>query len=227
MAKSVAQAPASTDSAAGFELLKYELDRAHELELNKFTHNLEMDQLKLLILLNGGAATALLTFADGAILARTLPWLLLPVLLWLAGLIIGAQATIKMREAQSAYAKFYRHRRNATESRHLAAAFRRRSLDFPLGLSLKEEQRLQKVAERGNEPLAEALRTGDGAVLHDQLAELTIAEARDVNERIGPLTRISLRLFVAGVVAAAGVTAAVPSDQQGDRVGTGASQPRR
>lgn len=208
-----------------FELTKYGYDRQHELELNKFTHNLEMEQLKLLILLNGGAATALLTFADGSILARTLPWLLLPVLLWLAGLIIGAWATIEMRDAQSGYSKFYRHRRNATEWDYLVYAFRRRGLDYPIGISQKEKGLLETIARDDDDRIAKALRVKDGAVLHDRLAKFTIRRARRVNDRIVPLTRFSLGLFVAGVVAAAGVTALAPPPDDA-RAGTQAPSSR-
>src|SRR4051812_27447431 len=92
-----------------FERVKYERDREHELALNEFTHNLEVEQLKLLILLNGGAATALLAFAEHS--AASVQWLMLPVLLWLLGLCAGAAATLRMRKAQAKYSKAYRHRR--------------------------------------------------------------------------------------------------------------------
>jgi len=44
-----------------FEICKYQLDRAHELELNRFAHGLEIERLKILQLVNGGAFTVLET----------------------------------------------------------------------------------------------------------------------------------------------------------------------
>src|SRR3954471_19675413 len=109
---------ASQPAEKDFERVKYERDRAHELALNEFTHNLEVTQLKLLIVLNGGAATPLLTFVEHS--AGSLRWLMLPVFVWLIGLFTGALATLKMRKAQAQYGKFYRHSRQVTESLRLA-----------------------------------------------------------------------------------------------------------
>lgn len=190
-----------------FEAIKYGYDREHELELNKFTHNLEVEQLKLLILLNGGAATALLAFADGPVAANAVAWLLLPVLLWLIGLVVAAWATLTMREAQSAFSKFYRHRRNATEWRLLADAFRQRGVALPLGISDDEEERLVRLANRGDSDVARALQEPDGALIHERLAKLTIGDARQASQRVLPLSVISLAFFLAGALCAAGVMA--------------------
>ena len=54
-----------------FELTNMISNRAHELEPNKFAHALEVERLKILQLVNGGAFTVLVVFAIGLI--RTTP----------------------------------------------------------------------------------------------------------------------------------------------------------
>ncbi|HEY1604570.1 MAG TPA: hypothetical protein VGF77_03125 [Allosphingosinicella sp.] len=185
-----------------FELVKYERDREHELALNEFTHRLEVEQLKLLILLNGGAATALLAFAEHD--SAAVRWLAVPVVLWLAGLVAGALATMRMRKAQAFYGKFYRHRRQVTEFLRLAG---RRKL--PPSLSIEDRKDLETLAET-QAAVAAALATENLPGLHASLAEIAIAKARTGNEGVTPLSHASLCAFLAGALAAAAVMILVP-----------------
>lgn len=195
---------AANGTPPDFDLVKYERDREHELALNQFTHNLEVEQLKLLILLNGGAAAAILTFAEHS--ASTARWLMLPVLFWLVGLYIGAAATLRMRKVQADFGKFYRHRRHATEFRRLAGLGK-----LPSGISRDELSELVRLAS-GEEALRKAIKTRDLSALHDRLADVVISRARTDNARVEPLSRYSLYWFMLGALVAAGVVIAGPSN---------------
>jgi hypothetical protein len=186
-----------------FDTVKYERDREHELALNEYTHNLEVEQLKLLILLNGGAATAVIAFAEKAALGSAVAGLVLPVLLWLAGLYKGAEATLTMREAQSKFSQFYRHRRHASEARLSSSG------SEPPFLSAEERARLKVIAKKDSD-VARALDDDDGETLHQALARQVIAQARALNSRVEPMSRRSLHYFVAGAVVAALVIGAGP-----------------
>ena len=108
-----------------FEMLKYEIDRNHELELNKFLHALEIERLKILQLVNGGAFTVLVAFAAGLMHGPGWSRLLAITagLAWVLGLGAAALATHRQLNAQAAYNAGYRHRRNAVEFRKLAAIY--------------------------------------------------------------------------------------------------------
>jgi len=58
-------------SSPNLELEKYKLDRAHEVELNKFAHVLSVERLKILSWLNGSAAAIYITFLQGSL--KSLP----------------------------------------------------------------------------------------------------------------------------------------------------------
>jgi tRNA (cytidine/uridine-2'-O-)-methyltransferase len=109
------------DRVSEFQLSKYERDREHELELNKFTHALEVERLKVLQLLNGGAVTVFLGFStlllhnDGA--PRRLG--IAAAAAWVAGLVVAAGATQVQLWAQSHFSRAYRLRRTAVEWRGL------------------------------------------------------------------------------------------------------------
>lgn len=112
----------STDS---FTRQKYELDRAHELALNNFTHSLEMERLKLLLALNGGAAGLWVTFAEGSSEALEVSllgaWTLAaPVLFWIVGAIAASIAIDFTLTAQRSFTQAYHRRRRADEWRILA-----------------------------------------------------------------------------------------------------------
>lgn len=198
-----------------FELTKYGYDRAHELELNKFTHALEMERLKLLILLNGGSATALLTFARETALGDRL-WLAIPVGLWAAGLWVGVEATAKMLAGQSQFTRSYRFRRNAVEWRrfellHGADDARGRFAELredELKAAATELERLGRLentnprAEPG-QPRPPDGKANDGSHTRDALANVAFNTARVTTEAVERLTLRSVRFFVLGIFAAA------------------------
>lgn len=114
------------DSASAlpeFELEKYRLDRAHELELNRFTHTFEVERLKLLIILNGGAAAAWLTFSKADSTSQqalpALVTLLFAVLPWLFGLWCASHATEHALGTQRSFTQAYHRRRRAAEWRSM------------------------------------------------------------------------------------------------------------
>jgi hypothetical protein len=213
---------------ADFEVAKYGYDRHHEVALNQYTHALEVEQLKLLILLNGGAATALLTFAEDVAVQTSKPWFLAAILCWLVGLAVGAGATIGLRYAQSQYARFYRLRRQATEWRRLRDNFSdnalRLSIGFPTSELLarvrKHERRIRRKAPGSEIPadmrqLDEVYREIDDAIagadppsLFDAAANAVVAGAHRINDSIFWLSLLSVGFFVAGAIA---VTAMVIS----------------
>jgi len=132
-ARKAADAEEAPDAGAGrdsrdppdFELKKYELDREHELELNKIAHALEIERLKVLQLLNGGAFTVLAAFAPGLLRSHGLsrPLALLAAASWVVGLGAASWATQKQLDAQGKFNKAYRCRRNAVELRRLSTTF--------------------------------------------------------------------------------------------------------
>lgn len=109
-----------------FDTEKYKLDRAHELELNKFTHVLEVERMKLLTYLNGGAAAAWLTFSkaspssDDALAAAAL---VIPPLIWLVGLLLASVATQATFKTQRSFTQAYHRRRRADEWRILRRSY--------------------------------------------------------------------------------------------------------
>lgn len=104
-----------------FELTKYELDRAHELELNKFAHALEIERLKILQLVNGGAFTVLVAFASDLLRVGgdARGYALAAAGCWVFGLTTAAVATQIQVKQQARFNQSVRYRRNATEWRRL------------------------------------------------------------------------------------------------------------
>jgi hypothetical protein len=187
---------------ADFDTIKYERDREHELKLNEFTHNLELEQLRLLILLNGGATTAVLAFAEKSASPQTLQALLAAVIVWLVGLGAGAWATLAMREAQSLFAKSYRHRRNAREIRrapHSGTGTIPPSA-YELGLLIESGQ-LKR--QKGFLAIFRRVKSKQPtAVLHDDMAKAARHCAFARSGTVYRLSVASLILFVAGAIAA-------------------------
>jgi hypothetical protein len=216
---------------ASFETTKYERDREHELKLNEFTHNLEMEQLKLLILLNGGAATALLAFAEKAASGPGLCLLAIPIALWLAGLGVGAYATILMREAQSLFGKSYRHRRTAVEAVHNAASATFKPTDREKKW-LAEFERFEKTAKSSTpesrgpqaaasdaprataQPSDTPVKPEDG-VNHARMADAALHCAGTRNDRVKWTSLASVGLFILGAAAAAAILILAPSVMAG------------
>lgn len=98
-----------------FVLHKYALDRAYELELNRFTHAYEMEQAKLLFILNGAAFALLLGLLKLGPAAGEPRLVILAAGLWLLGLLTATVAGCLALEAQRAFARAY-HRRRARET---------------------------------------------------------------------------------------------------------------
>ncbi len=111
---------ADRTATSDFLLQKYQLDRAHELELNKFTHRLEMERLKLLLALNGGAAGLWVTFAQSEGSALGAPALALPVIFWIIGVIAASVAIDHTLKSQRGFTQAYHRRRRADEWRLLS-----------------------------------------------------------------------------------------------------------
>jgi hypothetical protein len=108
------------------ELEKYKLDRAHELELNKFAHALEVERLKILSYLNGGAIAVLLAlFKEGLenVPAIGRIGIAVSVAFWIAGLYAAARATQLNLETQIEFNRAYHRRRRAIEWRLLATKY--------------------------------------------------------------------------------------------------------
>jgi hypothetical protein len=95
---------------------KYELDRLHELELNKFTHAFELEQAKLLFILNGAAFTVLLALMETGGTGRDPGLLHLAAMLWLMGLVAAVVAGRLALGAQLEFTRAYHNRRRATET---------------------------------------------------------------------------------------------------------------
>lgn len=189
-----------------FELTKYGYDRQHEIELNKFTHALEVEQLKLLILLNGGGAAALLSFADTSGFSMSLAGLFVPVLLWILGLGSAATATLRMRQLQAEYTKAYRHRRNATEWRRFHEKHGVKRVN-PFGLPdnvLLAELKTNLTGEEGRQ-FAAAEKIGNGDVLYDLAATYLRQRADSRKDWISWLSAASIGAFIVGALFAAGV----------------------
>lgn len=102
-----------------FEMRKYDRDREHELELNKFTHTFELERVKVLFLLNGGAFTLLVTLFDkqNGIGGIALNWMMAASAAWLFGLLCAAQAAQRALDTQRSFMQAYHRRRRAVEWR--------------------------------------------------------------------------------------------------------------
>lgn len=172
-----------------FETLKYQIDRAHELELNKFTHALEVERLKILFLLNGGAATAWFTFAkdriEGLSGFYTLLNILGPVAFWLGGLFGAARAAHWALTTQRGFTRAYHQRRRAAEHAWLAG-----SPTLPA-----DEAGLRRgLGTRPEESLAQC---------YQRLADTEVDRARADGDKVNHWIETSLYLFGFGAVSAA------------------------
>lgn len=130
------------DAARRFLEQKYALDRAHELDLNRFTHLYEVEQVRVLFLLNGGAFTILVALVElGAAGPVAATLLLAAAVAWLSGLVAAAIAGRRALDIQRQFAKAYHNRRRAVEQR-LAPD--------PTMMSMAEyEQRAERARDTG------------------------------------------------------------------------------
>ena len=212
--------PARDDDPPDFELRKYELDRAHELELNKFAHALEVERLKILQLVNAGAFTVLIAFAAGIVRMEGTPRALAVIagLSWVLGLAAAALATHLQLKAQASINKAYRHRRNAVESRRLSAAYgtARAALMITPVDKTQEKRDVQRdlvIEAEENEGTdvveLDTWATGDE---HDELADQAFYRGVSESKFIGKLAGASIGLFMlGGVLLAFSLASADPS----------------
>ncbi|NJM30895.1 MAG: hypothetical protein HC855_13045 [Rhizobiales bacterium] len=112
----------SPAQAREFALEKYRHDRRHEVELNKATLQYELESLRILSYLNGGAAALYLGLVSSLAkqsAALDLACHAAPVVAWAIGLFAAALAIWQMYEAQVGYTQAYHRRRRAEEKRRL------------------------------------------------------------------------------------------------------------
>lgn len=183
-----------------FEIRKYELDRAHELELNKFAHGLEIERLKILQLVNGGAFTVLVAFAPGLLRvggsAGTLA--LAAALCWVAGLGGAALATHIQLGSQANFNRSVRYRRNALEWRRL-------------------DKGDGRVARMVGPPPKSKHPSSDRC--YDDYADAAHADGASWNKWVAHSALVSVLLFVAGAmlltlsIARGGPAAQSPAEQ--------------
>ena len=97
-----------------FALIKYQADRAHELELDRTSGQFELAFFRGLFVMNGGAAAAFIAFAanvDRVLGAKALVWSALTV--WSFGLVAAYIAGAAAYYAQLEFVAAYRARRHA------------------------------------------------------------------------------------------------------------------
>jgi hypothetical protein len=181
-----ASLPASDADAIELAMEKYKLDRAHELELNKFAHALEMERLKILSYLNGGAVGVYLVLMKEA-LSKSEAGLILAssmaVLFWLLGLIAAACAIRSNLTAQVEFARAYHRRRRATEWRTFEKA----------GVKVEELKHMIAPPPELPGPLNA---TGDRRF--DAAALLSIKRGDMAKRQIGYRALFSVAFFVVG-----------------------------
>ena len=134
-------------------LERYKADRTQELELNKFSGDLEKTFLQAAAVLNGGSATIFLSFIGSTIdKTKADPRLVSAAFsLWLAGLIGAIIAGFIVYRAQDYFARATRNRRDATGLAILDGSYRRAMNispdDTPETLRCRAAQK-QEQAER-------------------------------------------------------------------------------
>jgi hypothetical protein len=104
------------DDDREFLLLKYELDRQHELELDKVLAQYEIAFLQVSLLLNGASATAFVSLL-GDIYKELFEKASLQVYLcltfWLLGVLFALISGFQAYKSQKSFVRAYRSRRNA------------------------------------------------------------------------------------------------------------------
>jgi hypothetical protein len=109
-----------------FRLRKYERDREHEIALNNAVAAYEQAMLRLLLVLNGGAATAFLALFGAIWKENTqlnLSLIRYAVLSWLVGLMVTVIATVLAYSGQVDFTRSYLNRRRAEERRRLVEGY--------------------------------------------------------------------------------------------------------
>lgn len=206
----VAQQMPPQDDPPDFELSKYELDRAHELELNKFAHALEVERLKILQLVNGGAFTVLAVFATGLVRSPGCsPALaILAGVSWMLGLGAAAWATQRELNRQGMYNKAYRLRRNAVEWRGLGAIHdkglvaamlppfgdERRTAQEDAVTAVGRDEAEKEKAEKAEADVPEPV-TDES---YQDAADIAFYQGKDASQGVTDLAVASILLFMLG-----------------------------
>ncbi len=107
-------------------LERYKADRAQELELNKFSGDLEKSFLQAAAVLNGASATVFLSFVGTTIGKVKLKPLLVSASMgfWIIGLVAAIAAGFVAYRAQDVFGRATRHRRDGTGLRILGESYR-------------------------------------------------------------------------------------------------------
>lgn len=170
------------EESPDFELMKYELDRQHELELNKFAHALEVERLKILQLVNGGAFTVVVGFSTHLLtsVGQVRQLGLAAGACWALGLGAAAMATQVQLKAQGGFNQAYRYRRTAVEWRRLMAR-------------LNNKERV--VLMVGAPPAGE---TAESSRCYDRWAKEAFAKAVAKAGKVKFWAWASILLFIAG-----------------------------
>ncbi len=147
---------AGTGTPTTFEQSKYSNDRIHELELNRFTHKLEVERLKLLILLNGGAFTIFIGFVEKRSVGSVKSWMIVAMVAWLTGLVSAFCATQAQLTTQRSFTQSYHRRRRAIEWRLLGEVYSpvqmRNMIGAPPGKALKPgDEAFESAADQARE----------------------------------------------------------------------------
>lgn len=133
-----------------FLLEKYKLDRAHEVALNNATATYEQANLRTLLILNGGSATAYLALfgaMDQNVSILDAKFVLLAVLAWLVGVFVTGFATWEAYRSQRSFAQSLRSRRQATERRHVSDDDLARQLGLPVrGKDVLSDDQIDKLS---------------------------------------------------------------------------------
>ena len=142
-----------------FMLEKYKADRVHELELNKVQGTLEATALFGLVLLNGAAIVAYLSFLGNVwdkSRVPNMPWSFGAVFTWGVGVALGALTALAGLWCQSAFAQAYRARRQAEEWRRATEEVGLNEAQARDRLGLGHEENGAKLDEKANRLREEA-----------------------------------------------------------------------
>lgn len=130
-----------------FALIKYQADRAHELEVDKVNGQYEVAFVQGLFILNGGSAVAFITLLasnlNNVVLKAGL-WVAIALVTWLIGLVLAMVTALLVYKAQSGFARSLRARRHA-----LALEIYGRNVASVLGLSSNDD--ITSLAATGEE----------------------------------------------------------------------------
>jgi len=103
-----------------FKLIKYQLDREHELELERASVHYEIGFLQAIFFLNGGSATVFLSVVGSQVkrVYSSHPGtLVFAMFFWIAGLLVAIIAGYRAYEAQKTFVSEMRARRHMSALR--------------------------------------------------------------------------------------------------------------